>query len=107
VLGVERRVVVTHSESLHANQPGGLDQTLARGRRQLAGLGARFPGGRTRRPRDRVEAEITAISRPRWCRRVISTSLPGESPAEPRLTLHTRPRAQVASKRGWSADGYS
>jgi len=96
VFGVERRIILTHSENLHAKQSAGFDQTLAKARRQLAELGGRLARGKTRKPRDKVEAEIAAILRPRWCQRVISTSLSGESPAELRLTFRTKPKARDA-----------
>ncbi len=96
VFGVERRIVVTHSENLHAKQSAGFDQTLAKARRQLAELGARLARGKTRKPREKVEAEIAAILKPRWCQQVISTSLSGESPAELRLSFRTKPKARDA-----------
>ncbi|MCA1700368.1 MAG: IS1634 family transposase, partial [Actinobacteria bacterium] len=96
VFGVQRRVVVTHSENLHAKQSQGFDQTLAKARRQLASLAARLARGKTRRPRERVEADIAAICKPRWVNRVISTTLTGDKPAELRLTFRTKPKARAA-----------
>jgi transposase len=96
VFGVERRIVVTHSENLHAKQSQGFDQTLAKARRQLSGLAARLARGRTRRPKERVEAEIAQILKPRWLSRVISTSLTGETPTELRLRFRTNPKARTA-----------
>ena len=52
--------------------------------------------GQTRKPRDKVEAEIAQILKPRWVARIISTTLVGEKPAELRLTYRTRPRARAA-----------
>ncbi len=40
VFGVERRIVVTHSDNLHDKQSAGFDQTLAKARRQLCELAA-------------------------------------------------------------------
>lgn len=94
VFGVERRIVVTHSQNLHDKQSQGFDQTLAKARRQLTALAARLARGKTRKPKEKVEAEIAAIVRPRWVSRVISTTLVGETPAELRLTWRTKPNAR-------------
>jgi transposase len=89
VFGIERRIVVTHSETLHQKQVAGFAQTLAKARRQLAELQARLGRGRTRRERDKVETEIAKILAPRWVGRVISVELAGETPAELRLSWRT------------------
>ncbi len=94
-LGVTRRAVLTHSESLHAAQSRGFDQTLAKARRRLAELAARLARGKTRRARPAVEAEIAAITRPRWVAEVLTTTLTGDSPAELRLTWRTDSRART------------
>ena len=96
VFGEERRIVVCHSEGLHAEQSQGFDQTLAKARRQLAELAARLGRGKTRKPKEKVEAEIAEILRPRWVSRVMSTTLSGETPAELRLTWRTKPKARAA-----------
>jgi transposase len=96
VFGTERRIVVTHSQNLHDKQSAGFDQTLAKARRQLSAVAARLARGRTRKPKDRVEAEIAVILKPRWLSRVISTSLSGDQPAELRLRFRTNPRAREA-----------
>ena len=74
------------------SSPPGFDQTLAKARRQLAELAARLARGKTRKPREKVEAEIAAILKPRWLSRVISTTLTGDDPrrAAPRLPHRTR-----------------
>jgi len=95
VFGHERRLVVTHSQNLHDKQERGFDQTLAKARRQLTELAARLARGKTRKPRQTVEAEITAILKPRWLSRVISTTLSGKSPTELRLTWHTNQQARA------------
>jgi hypothetical protein len=84
-LGADRRVVITHSETFHLRQVRGFEQTLAKARRRLATLQARLARGRTRRPRQAVEAEITDILNPRWLSRVITWQLAGEEPASLRL----------------------
>jgi len=96
VFGVDRRIVVTHSENLHAKQSAGFDQTLAKAGRQLNELAARLARGKTRKSRVKVEAEISAIVKPRWLSRVIATTLSGDTPAELRLTWRTNPKARQA-----------
>jgi len=96
VFGAERRLVVTHSQNLHDKQSQGFDQTLAKARRQLTELAARLARGNTRKPREKVEAEIAQILAPRWLSRVISTTLSGDTPAELRLTWRTKPAARAA-----------
>lgn len=96
VFGAERRIVLTHSENLHAKQSQGFDQTLAKARRQLSALAARLARGKTRKPKEKVEAEIEAILQPRWVSRVISATLTGESPATLRLRFRTKPKARAA-----------
>ncbi|HZJ07165.1 MAG TPA: IS1634 family transposase [Nocardioidaceae bacterium] len=93
-LGVRRRAVLTHSPTLHAAQSRGLDQTLAKARRRLAELQARLARGKTRREAAAVEAEIASITKPRWVREVITTTLTGEDPADLRLTWRTDTRAR-------------
>ena len=96
VFGVKRRIVVTHSQNLHDGQSRGFDQTLAKASRQLTEVAERLERGRTRNPREKVEAEIEAILRPRWVARVISTTLTGEAPADLRLTWSTDAEARQA-----------
>ena len=93
-LGADRRVVITHSETFHLRQVRGFEQTLAKARRRLATLQARLARGRTRRPRQAVEAEITDILNPRWLSRVITWQLAGEEPASLRLRWRTDPAAK-------------
>jgi transposase len=96
VFGTERRIVVTHSENLHKKQRQGFEQTLSKARRQLGEIKDRLARGKTRKERDKVEAEIEAILRPRWVARVLSTSLIGETPASMRLSFSVRPKASAA-----------
>ena len=95
VLGAERRVVVTHSETLHENQAEGFDQTLAKARRQLSELKARLARGKARKEKTKVEAEIAHILRPRWASQVVSASLSGEEPSGLRLTYRTDQKARA------------
>jgi transposase len=93
VFGVERRVVVTHSQNLHDKQVRGFEQTMGKARRQLAETSARLKRGKGRKSRAQLEAEIAQIMRPRWLSRVISTTLSGEEPSELRLVFRTKPKA--------------
>jgi transposase len=93
-LGADRRVILTHSEGFHLRQARGFEQTLAKASRRLATLQARLARGRTRRPRQAVEAEIAEILRPRWLSRVITWSLAGQKPASLRLHWRTDPAAK-------------
>ena len=94
-LGVTRRAVLTHSATLHAAQSRGFDQTLAKAHRRLAELQAKLARGKTRRGRPAVQAEITAICKPRWVGQVTTTTLTGERPAELRLSWRTDTRARA------------
>ncbi len=87
VLGKEHRLVLTHSQNLHDKQRRGFAQTMGKAERELAGLAARLSRGKTRRGRERVEAETAKILKARWLDRVISTTLIGEEPAELRLSF--------------------
>lgn len=87
VLGADRRVVLTHSATLHTAQSRGFDQTLAKAAAQLSALADTLARGNTRRPRDKVTTEITHIVKDPWVRRVISWQLTGDTPAEHRLTF--------------------
>ena len=94
-LGVTRRAVLTHSPTLHGAQTRGFDQTLAKARRKLVDLQATLARGRSRRERAAVEAEIAAITKPRWVNQVISTTLTGDTPDQLRLTVGTDTRART------------
>jgi transposase len=96
VLGAERRVILTHSPSLHTAQRVGFTQTLAKATGQLDELAARLARGRTRRGRAAVEADIHSILAPRWVARVMRTELTGNTPAAFRLAWHHDAAAQDA-----------
>jgi transposase len=85
-LGAERRLIVTHSPTLHDKQVAGFTQTLTKAGRRLSELAERLARGKTRRGRDAVEADIAHILAPRWVSRVITTTLTGEDPTTFRLT---------------------
>ena len=96
VFGTDRRVILTHSPSLHAAQARGFDQTLAKTLRALTELAATLARGKTRRDRTTVLAEITRITRARWVNRVLTTTLTGAAPAEMRLSWKIDPTARKA-----------
>jgi transposase len=87
VYGTDRRAILTHSPEYHESQAPGFDgTTLAKAARKLNDLAATLARGKTRRPRGKVEAEITAIIRKPWVRRVVTWQLAGEQPKDLRLT---------------------
>ena len=85
-LGATRRVILTHSPTLHAKQAAGFEQTIGKATRALTELADTLARGRTRRDRAAVEAHIARLLRPRWLDRVITVSLTGDKPAQLRLT---------------------
>ena len=97
VYGGERRAILTHSPELRDSQARGFDgTTLAKAGKKLDELTATLARGKTRRPRDKVEAEITAITTKPWVRRVIRWQLTGDQPRDLRLTWHADPGARAA-----------
>jgi transposase len=96
VFGAQRRIIVTHSANLHHKQSRGFDQTVAKAGRQLSALAARLARGKGRKSRDKIDAEIEAILKPRWLRRVISTTVVGDTPTGMRLSWATDPAARAA-----------
>jgi transposase len=94
--GTERRAILTHSPELHAAQAAGFTgTTLARAGKKLDELAARLARGKTRRPRDEVEAEITSIASAAWVRRVIRWELTGDQPKDLRLSWHVDEQARA------------
>jgi len=87
VFGRQRRLVCCHSNGLHEKQSRGFTQTLAKAHRQLAEIQARLARGKTRKAREKVEAEIAAMLAARWVSRVMTTTLVGDEPAELRLSF--------------------
>lgn len=94
--GTQRRVVLTHSPTLHGKQQAGFDQTLGKATRRLAELAATLARGKTRRDRPAVEREITTICRDSWVKRVVSWTLTGDTPAQHRLSFHVDETARAA-----------
>jgi transposase len=94
--GTERRAILTHSPELHEAQAAGFTgTTLARAGKKLDELAARLARGKTRRPRDKVEAEITSIASAAWVRRVIRWELAGDQPKDLRLSWHVDEQARA------------
>ena len=95
--GAGRRAILTHSPELHQAQAAGFEgTTLAKAGKKLDELAATLARGKTRRPRDKVEAEITAITAKPWVRRVITWQLTGDQPRDFRLTWHVDAAARAA-----------
>ncbi|MGO8728361.1 MAG: IS1634 family transposase [Streptosporangiaceae bacterium] len=93
--GAERRTILTHSPELRDSQARGFDgTTLAKAGKKLDELAATLARGRTRRPRDKVEAEITSILSKPWVRRVIRWELAGGQPKDFRLAWHIDEQAR-------------
>lgn len=88
VYGAERRVVLTHSPTLHQAQSRGLDQTLAKAGARLNDLAATLARGKTRRDTAAVTDQITQILKNPWAARVITWQLTGHTPPTHRLTWH-------------------
>ncbi|MGE5289640.1 MAG: IS1634 family transposase, partial [Micromonosporaceae bacterium] len=97
VYGAERRAILTHSPGLRDSQARELDgTTLAKAGKKLDELAATLARGKTRRSKDKVAAEITAITAKPWVRRVITWQLDGDQPKDLRLTWGTGHAARTA-----------
>jgi transposase len=96
VYGGERRAILTHSPELRDAQAAGFDgTTLAKAGKKLDELAATLARGKTRRGKDKVEAEIAAITKKPWVRRVIAWHLDGEQPKDLRLSWRIDPAARA------------
>ncbi|MGH3421914.1 MAG: IS1634 family transposase [Streptosporangiaceae bacterium] len=94
--GAERRTILTHSPELHEAQARGFDgTTLAKAGKKLDELAATLARGRTRRPREKVRAEIETITAKPRVRRVIRWELTGDQPKDLRLTWRQDPAARA------------
>jgi len=97
VYGTERRAILTHSPELRESQARGFDgTTLAKAGKKLDDLAATLARGKTRRSREKVEAEIAAITKKPWVRRVITWQLDGGQPKDLRLAWSVDPAARAA-----------
>ncbi|MGH9055135.1 MAG: IS1634 family transposase, partial [Acidimicrobiales bacterium] len=95
--GAERRAILTHSPELHQAQAAGFaGTTLAKAAARLGELADTLARGKTRRSRDKVEAEIAAITAKPWVRRVVRWDLAGDQPKDLRLSWHVDEQAMAA-----------
>ena len=92
VYGQDRRVVLTHSQTLHDDQARSFTgTTLAKVGRQLDELAATLSRGKTRRTREQLETEILKLTHDQWVAAVIDWELTGDAPADRRLTWTINP----------------
>jgi transposase len=96
VYGQQRRVILTHSPSLHTAQVRGFTQTLAKTEAHLSVLADTLARGRTRRPASKVTAEIDQIVKDPWVKRVLAWHLTGDTPSQHRLSWQIDPAARTA-----------
>jgi transposase len=97
VYGARRRAILTHSPELRDSQARGFDgTTLAKAGQKLGDLAATLARGKTRRAKDKVVAEIEAITAKPWVRRVIRWQLDGDQPRDLRLSWHVDQQARTA-----------
>ncbi|SFW72107.1 hypothetical protein SAMN04489730_3383 [Amycolatopsis australiensis] len=83
--GVRRRVILTHSATLHAAQSRAFADELATATRELDGLAEALAAGTHRGDRAQVHAEIGRVTRGRRIERVLTAVLSGTRPGEIRL----------------------
>ncbi|WP_410627720.1 transposase [Amycolatopsis sp. cmx-8-4] len=83
--GVRRRVVLTHSATLHAAQSRAFADELATATRELDGLAGALAAGTHRGDRAQVHAEIGRVTRGRRVERVLTAVLSGSRAGEIRL----------------------
>ncbi|WP_439386205.1 IS1634 family transposase [Amycolatopsis lexingtonensis] len=83
--GVRRRVILTHSATLHAAQSRAFADELATTTRELDGLAAALAAGTHRGDRAQVHAEIGRVTRGRRIERVLTAVLSGTRPGEIRV----------------------
>jgi len=97
VYGAQRRAILTHSPELRDSQAQGFDgTTLAKAGKKLDELAAALARGKTRRPREKVQAGIETITARPWVRRVITWELAGDQPKDLRLAWRIDPDARAA-----------
>jgi len=96
IYGQDTRVILTHSPTLHAGQARGLDQTLTKTEARLTELADRLARGKTRRDKDTVAAEVRAICKDTWVKRILTWNLTGDTPAELNLTWNIDEHARAA-----------
>ena len=87
VYGADRRVILTHSPTLHDAQAAGFTQTLAKAQAKLGELADLLARGKTRRTTKQVTDQIAQIIQDPWLTRVLDYELTGSTPAIHRLTV--------------------
>ena len=87
VYGTERRVILTHSPTLHEKQVAGFAQTLAKAQAKLGELAQTLARGKARRTTAELTEHINTITRDSWLRRVLEWTLEGDTPATHRLSV--------------------
>lgn len=95
VYGTERRVILTHSPTLHAKQVAGFAQTLAKAQTTLGELAETTARGKARRTTDELAAHIKTITNDSWLRRVLQVAVTGDTPATHRITTAVNEEAQA------------
>lgn len=86
-LGADRRVIVTFSQTLFDAQRRGLAQTIMKATRSLLRLQQALAGGRSRRNRPAIEAEIAQTLNVRYLKQCLEAVLVGDRPGELRLEV--------------------
>lgn len=94
VYGAERRVILTHSPTLHQKQVAGFAQTLAKAQAKLADLADTLERGKARRTTAELTAHLKKITSDPWLRRVLSVELTGDTPATHRLNVSIDEKAK-------------
>ncbi len=94
VYGTQRRVILTHSPTLHQKQVAGFAQTLAKAQAKLAELTDTLKRGKTRRTTAELAEHIKKITHDSWLRRVLDCTLTGDTPATHRLEVSVNDKAR-------------
>lgn len=87
VYGTQRRVILTHSPTLHDKQIAGFAQTLTKAQAKLTELADTLARGKARRSTEKLTAHIKTITSDPWVDRVLDWRLTGDTPATHRLTI--------------------
>lgn len=95
VYGTERRVILTHSPTLHKKQVAGFAQTLAKAQAKLADLAETLERGKTRRTTAELTEHIASITRDPWLARVLDCEVTGTTPATHRLSVGINEKART------------
>nr|WP_221184336.1 IS1634 family transposase [Paeniglutamicibacter cryotolerans] len=94
VYGTERRVILTHSPTLHQKQAAGFAQTLAKAQAKLADLAETLARGKARRTTGELAEHIKSITRDSWLQRVLLCEVTGTTPATHRLSVSVNETAR-------------